>query len=228
MSTPDSTVDIAGTHGPDAIVEALSLDIVLGRLRPQSRLVEDELMLRFGAKRHVVRAALDGLAASGLVERRPKKGAVVRDYSIEEVRELYAFRADLHRLAVAKMPLPLPRPVIDCLSAEATAHEAAIAAGDLASVIRHNDAFHELLFAQCGNRFVIDSIRRLDAASRAIRSYRVGDPDRLRQAAAEHREMIATAASDDREALGEQCVRHILPSLQLFLTDSHVALAPGS
>lgn len=210
----------------DAIVSELELDIVLGRLRPQSRLVEDDLMIRFGAKRHMVRSALEALSTGGLAERRPNKGAVVRDYSLEEVRELYAFRADLHRLAVEKMELPLPADVTEQLRAEATAHEEAIATGDLASVIRRNDAFHELLFAQGANRFVVDSIRRLDSASRAIRSYRIGDPARLRQASAEHRQMVDAAEAADRDGLADLCVRHILPSLQLFLQD-HPGVLPS-
>ncbi|MBJ3774223.1 GntR family transcriptional regulator [Acuticoccus mangrovi] len=204
------------------VVDALELEIVLGRLRPQVRLVEDELMLRFGAKRHVIRSALDALVAGGLVERRPHRGALVREYQADEVRELYAFRADLYRLAVAAMPLPFAPEVIAGLAAECTAHESAIAEGDLAAVIRHNDAFHHLFFAECGNRFVVEAVRRVDSASRAIRSYRVGDPVRLNQAAREHRELIAVAAEGDRARLAELAVRHILPSLHLYLDDRAV------
>ena len=43
------------------LVAALQEDIVLGRLPPGARLVEEELAERFDTKRHVVRAAFGEL-----------------------------------------------------------------------------------------------------------------------------------------------------------------------
>ena len=53
------------------VVSSLEEDIVLGRLHPRERLIEDELMRRFAAKRHVVRRALEDLQQMGVVERVP-------------------------------------------------------------------------------------------------------------------------------------------------------------
>ena len=82
---------------------------MLGRLRPRERLVEDELMARFGAKRHAVRAALAALDRAGLVTLRRHRGAAVREYGAEEIEELYAFplgpsRAGGRRHAAADRP----------------------------------------------------------------------------------------------------------------------------
>lgn len=197
----------------------LELDLVLGRFRPRERLVEDELMARFDAKRHVVRSALADLERIGLVERRPNKGAMVREYSPAEVEEIYAFRADLHRIAVESMALPVAADVVRRLTELADRHEAAIAAGDLTEVILCNNAFHDTLFDQCGNRFLAEAIRNLGATSHAIRSYRVGDPELLHQAAEEHRQIIAAAAEGRRADLAELCERHIQPSKQMYLRD---------
>jgi len=199
--------------------DELELDVVLGRLRPRERLVEDDLMHRFDAKRHVIRSALADLEASGLIERRPNRGATVREYGAAEVEELYDLRADLHRLAIARMPLPLGGEVIERLLAVQAAHLAAVDRLDLAEVIRHNDLFHDLMFDQCGNRFLAENIRRLGWAAKAIRSYRVGDPERLRQAAREHAQMIEAAAAGDRAGLSELVVAHILPSKEMYLRD---------
>lgn len=206
----------------DDVQKELELDLVLGRLRPRERLVEDELMARFGAKRHVVRSTLAELERLGLVERRPNKGAMVREYSAREVEEIYAFRADLHRLAVERMALPLNPDIVAQLSEIATRHEAAVEDDDLAAVILENNAFHDLLFDQCGNRIMAEAIRQLAWTSHAIRSYRVNDPALLRQAAAEHRQMIETAAQGNRAELADLCERHILPSKQIYLRDLSV------
>ena len=204
----------------DDVRQALELDLVLGRLRPRERLVEDELMARFGVKRHVVRTVLSDLERSGLVERRPNKGAVVREYAPEEVEELYDLRADLHGLAVDRMPLPPDGAVISELRKLADQHEEAIESGDLARVILCNNAFHDLFFDQCGNRFLAEQIHQLGWAANAIRSYRINDPVLLAQAAREHRLIIAAAKRGDRARLKTLAVEHILPSKDIYLRDA--------
>lgn len=54
--------------------EALEDDIISGRLRPGQRLDEVGMAERFGVSRTPVREALNQLAASGLVEIRPRRG----------------------------------------------------------------------------------------------------------------------------------------------------------
>ena len=202
-----------------SVLETMELDIVLGRLRPNERLVEDELIARLGAKRHIVRAALVELERTGLVERRPNKGARVRDYDAEEVAEIYELRADLHVLAIARMRMPLDDADIEVLDHLAGAHAAAVAHGDLAQVIATNDSFHDAFFGRCGNRFLAAQIHQLGQACRGIRSLRAGDPTLLRQAVEEHREMVRLARAGERVALSKLCADHIEPSKQLYLRD---------
>ena len=224
--------DLAQPANPSAdaaepLRRALELDIVLGRLRPRERLVEDELMARFGAKRHAVRAALAALDRAGLVTLRRHRGAAVREYGAEEIEELYAFRSALHALAVAAMPLPIAPEATAALAALADRHEGAVAEGRLADVILLNDAFHDALFALCGNRFLAASIGQLDRTSQPVRSRRIGDPALLRQAVAEHRAMIAAARAGERAGLAELCERHILPSKRLYLRDGPIGARPS-
>lgn len=204
-------------HDRSELVRILELEIVLGRLHPRERLVEDDLMARLGAKRHQVRAALSELEQLGLVERRPNRGAAVRKYDAAEVEELTDLRAQLHRLAVERMALPFGDDAVAALDALATRHEKAVEDGAFADVIIHNDAFHDLLFGFCNNRFLAASITKHGLISRAFRSYRIGDPVLLRQAAQEHRAMVEAAANGARDALADLVVRHIQPSKQLYL-----------
>ena len=57
---------------------ALRVAISRGDMPPGYRLVEAELVSRTGVSRSAVRMAIDALAAEGLVERIPNKGARVR------------------------------------------------------------------------------------------------------------------------------------------------------
>ena len=225
MTTTDASSAIPPGRGADtgssldAVARKLELDVVLGRMVPGQRLIEDDLMVQFAAKRHVVRSALTRLEGRGLIQRRQNKGARIRAYGPDEVEALYAYREDLHASAIRRMDLPLPPETVATLRRLAGEHEAAIECGDLATVIVRNDAFHDTLYGQCGNPFLTDAIRGADVAANAIRSFRIGDPALLRQAASEHLRMIEAARGGDREALDRLCRDHIAPSRDLYLRD---------
>ena len=87
-------------------MRALEFDILFGKLRPRERLVEDALMQRFAAKRHVIRQALGELERMGIVTRARNRGAAVRDFTAEEVNEIAELRETLQRRAAQRMPLP--------------------------------------------------------------------------------------------------------------------------
>src|SRR5271170_1481180 len=81
------------------IVERLRGDILARRLSPGARLIENDLTLRFAVSRGPVREALRRLAAEGLIEHLPHRGAVVRRLSRVEIQELFQIRVELESLA---------------------------------------------------------------------------------------------------------------------------------
>lgn len=70
-----------------------------GRLQPGTRLEELPLCERLGASRTPVRAALQALASEGLLEHRPKRGYVVREFDLQEILSAYETRSVLEGLA---------------------------------------------------------------------------------------------------------------------------------
>lgn len=201
----------------DVVVRAIEEDIIFGHLKPRERLVEDTLMERHGAKRHVVRQALAELVRQGIVVHEPNKGCAVREFATDEVEALYDMRALLQAHAARLVPLPAPAGLVDELRRLHKAHSAAVEAGDLRAVYRLNNAFHDTLFAACGNPYLIRAIGDHAWLAHAIRSYRIGDPALLAQAREEHGEMIAALETGDRERLVALCVAHILPSKEVYL-----------
>ena len=75
-------------------VAALQEDIVLGRLAPGARLIEEDLADRLHTKRHVLRQAFVELERFGLIERKRNHGASVRQLTLEDVSQIYAVAAD--------------------------------------------------------------------------------------------------------------------------------------
>ncbi len=75
-----------------AVTEALRAAILAGEYAPRQRLVETGLCERFGTSRFILRAALQELAAQGLVEFQRNRGARVRDVSFAEAIEITEVR----------------------------------------------------------------------------------------------------------------------------------------
>ncbi len=155
--------------GASAIAATLEEDIVLGLLSPKVRLVEDELMERFKAKRHVVREALNQLESVGLVERKRNIGALVKAFSKAEVVHLYEMRELLEAESMRKIPLPLSKDALQQLHKIQAGHDAAIQNQDPRNIFRTNQEFHRLLFAQCGNAFLAQTIEDFARKTHAIR-----------------------------------------------------------
>ncbi|KAH2775525.1 hypothetical protein KXW38_001812, partial [Aspergillus fumigatus] len=64
---------------------ALADEITTGQLAPGSALDEQQIGDRFGASRTPVREAIRQLSAVGLVEMRPRRGAIVSGFSTQRI-----------------------------------------------------------------------------------------------------------------------------------------------
>ena len=89
-------------EGKLAVVEAVRAAIMRGEYAPGQRLVEIDLCMRFGASRFIARSALQELAARGLVEFEPNRGARVRAISLAEAIEITEVRMLLEGLLAAR------------------------------------------------------------------------------------------------------------------------------
>jgi DNA-binding GntR family transcriptional regulator len=88
--------------GRQLAYDRLRRAITDGELVPGQRLVEADLVAMLGVARNGVRLALDALAAEGLVERIPNRGARVRAVSTEEAVAITECRMALEGLIAAK------------------------------------------------------------------------------------------------------------------------------
>lgn len=211
--------------GASAIAATLEEDIVLGLVVPRVRLVEDELMERFGAKRHVVRDALSQLESVGLVERKRNIGAMVKAFDRDEVVHLYEMRELLETEAMRKIPLPLPADAVEALRSIQAGHDVAILKQDPRSIFRTNHEFHRLLFAQCGNAFLSQSIEDFARRTHAIRFGALMSRERQLQSQKEHHELLAVLAEGARARLIELTVAHLVPPRDHYLKAQEALLA---
>ncbi|HQS07454.1 MAG TPA: GntR family transcriptional regulator [Xanthobacteraceae bacterium] len=201
----------------EAMVAALEEDIVLGRLHPRERLIEEDLIARFGATRHLARQALIELDRMGLIERIPNRGAQVRSYTVEEVEQLYVLRGLLEAEAARLIALPMPADDLAELKALQVTHDTAIAAGEVAAIFRANLAFHRKLFSCCRNVFLSDAITAAAQRAHGIRFLVLTAPHEREAARQEHHAMIAAIEALDSDLLVQLCRNHLPASKAAYL-----------
>ena len=162
------------------------------------------------------RAAMVELEQLGIVTRRPNKGAMVRDFSVEEVEQIYDVRGFLQAEAVRRIPMPAPARFLAELQ---DLHDQYCAAYDrqaLQEVCTINNRFHHRIWMECGNNVLVSLIDRVWTESLGIRCYGIGDPNLLRIARSEHGQMINLLRDGDREGFQTLSFQHMQPSLAAY------------
>jgi DNA-binding GntR family transcriptional regulator len=209
--------DAEGAVSPTHIVRSVEEDIVFGRVHPRERLVENDLMDRFGAKRHVVRQALAELERIGLAERLPGRSVTVKDLTPPDVEQIYAMRELLETAAAQWMPLPASDALLAKLSAIQIEHDEAAARRELAWMFRINIDFHQALFSQCGNRHLIEQIELFGKKAHAVRSFSITRTEHLRNSGRDHWEIIHALREGNRQYLVALCRDHIQVSKNAYI-----------
>jgi DNA-binding GntR family transcriptional regulator len=136
----------------DSAVDGVRGLILRGEYAPGARLGEVELADALGVSRTPVREALRQLAAEGLVELVPNKGARVVAWTADELEQVFELRAQVEGFAAHQAALHATDDDVDRLAELAAAHAAATRARDrdLERVYELNGAFHSRLAATAG------------------------------------------------------------------------------
>jgi DNA-binding GntR family transcriptional regulator len=155
-----ATREPAASADPAAeqIARVIERDIFRGRLRPGEKLREEELAERFGASRHHIREALLRLSRLGIVAKERNKGASVRQFTADELRQIYEVREILQRQAALRIKLPADPDAVARLKRLNEDYESAVEAGDFHLIHETNDRFHTELFGLCNNPLIVSLI----------------------------------------------------------------------
>ncbi len=199
------------------VIRTLEEDIVLGRLYPRERLVEDQLAQRFEIKRHVVRQALSELETTGLIIRQGGKGAMVREFSAVEVNQLYQLREILEGQSAMMIDLPVSDEDYAQLEVICNAYAGAVETSDMQGIIAHNKRFHQVFYRLCGNTFLADTIDSMAQKANLVRFSSSSDPVYLAQVRDEHFSILKALKGTDNSHLAELCIEHMQPSRRIYL-----------
>jgi DNA-binding GntR family transcriptional regulator len=193
----------------EALRRALADAILDGAVAPGAHLDEQEIASRHGVSRTPVREALRQLAAIGLVDLRPRRGAVAVAVSPVRIAEMFEVLNELETLAArlaAERMTPIQRRRLAALH-QSMAEP--MRAGDHETYEAGNVAFHAAIFEGSHNGFLAETARGVRERLRPFIRGQFRLLGRLQRSFAEHATIVDAIARGDADGAAAAMARHV-------------------
>jgi DNA-binding GntR family transcriptional regulator len=187
----------------------LADEIISGVLEPGAALDEMNLARRFCVSRTPVREAIRQLAASGLVEARAHRGALVARPSADRLLGMFEVMAELEGLCAglsAERMTGIERRAFE------TTHEelrGLIQVGDPQSFHEANEAFHNAIYAGAHNDYLAEMTFATRTRVQPFRRAQFRNLGRLAKSHVEHDHIVTAIMRGDRSGAANAMRAHI-------------------
>lgn len=197
--------------------------IMSGELQPGDKIHEPKLCERFGVSRTPLREALKVLAAEGLVQITPNRGAVVARITRQEIIELFPIMGMLEALAGELAAVRMKKRDFNKLMDLHNQMVAHYEKGEWAPYIKLNRIIHESLFTVAGNDSLTALYNSLMVRIHNVRYIAKKSQRRWDEAVDDHKRLMAALESKDSTAAGQilrEHLRHKAEMVQESLGDT--------
>jgi len=189
------------------VADELRRGILTGRRKAGDRLVEDRLSAELGVSRVPIREALRLLAAEGLVEVQPRRGASVAEFSPDVARDLVEVRAMLEGLNARLAARHRASAIMAELRQVLAEGNAAAKSGNVSDLVRLNGEFHDKLAEAGRNSILWDIMRTLRERTSLV--FAANTATRSREDWDEHSRILAAVIEGDEELAALLATRHV-------------------
>ncbi|HEY2925241.1 GntR family transcriptional regulator [Piscinibacter sp.] len=184
--------------------------IVEGHLAPGAKLNERELSELLQVSRTPLREAIKMLAAEGLVELLPNRGAVVAQMSEQDVADTFEVIAGLEGQSGELAAQRINEAELAEIRALHYEMLAAHTRRDLPTYYRLNAQIHTRINAAAANRVLTQTWATVNARLQALRFRSNFDAAKWKRAVKEHEQMVELLAARDAAGMRALMVRHLL------------------
>lgn len=202
------------------IVDRIEIGILFGEFKPREHLIQDQLAERYGAERNVIRAALKKLEERSVIEHFPNRGALVKEMTAKNAKDLYQLRFLVESRAAKMAAARITPEIIRHLVVLNEGMKKNLHMGDLRGFTLAHEKFHQVIFETADNSYLLKTVKDLRSASASIRNfsysrYSLADPKK--QLFDEHRQMINCLREGKTEEMSALAREHIKAGLNHYL-----------
>ncbi len=194
----------------ERLCEKIEEEIATGKLSPGSGLDEATLIAQHGVSRTPVREALIQLAAQGLIEIRPRHGAVVSSIGPSRLIEMFEVMGELEALCGRLAARRMKDSERTDLVAAHEACEKARAAQDSDTYFYCNERFHAAIYMGSHNQFLSEQALSLHRRMRPYRRLQLRVRNRMGTSFKEHEAIVQAILAGDADAAALALREHVV------------------
>ncbi|HLQ83082.1 MAG TPA: GntR family transcriptional regulator [Pseudogracilibacillus sp.] len=188
------------------VYENIKHSIIIGDLKPGTRLIEAELSKQLNVSATPIREAFSRLLSEGLIKMLPYKGTIVQEFSYEEISEVYECREALELKALDL--------AIDNIKSEEVEElkfllEKSTIASTHSEYVEINSCIHDVILNCANNKLLNDfmkQIREVVIHNRNVSSY---SEQRKKEIYIEHQKIISAIECKNKEVAKAHMKQHI-------------------
>ncbi|MEA3118091.1 MAG: hypothetical protein QOI13_1361 [Paraburkholderia sp.] len=207
----------------DTVVDHLRTFIVEGALAPGVKLNERELCERLGISRTPLREALKVLAAEGLVEISPNRGATVSQMTEAEICEMFELLSGLEAFSGELACERITSAELGEIKALHSEMLACRAQNDLSGYYVRNQAIHDRINEAARNSALRQVYVTMNRRLQALRFRSNFQTSKWDSAILEHEEMIRALEARDGKRMATVLRAHLLAKRDAVLAQASLA-----
>jgi DNA-binding GntR family transcriptional regulator len=191
------------------VAQRLRRRLIEGDIAPGTKLNERELSEALQVSRTPLREAIRMLAAEGLVELLPNRGAVAVQLSAQDVADTFELIAGLEGLSGELAAQRIDDAELAEIRALNFEMLAAHTRRDLPTYYRLNARIHDCINAAARNPVLAHTYRTVNARLQTLRFRSNFDERKWQQAVDEHTQMVERLAARDAAGMRARMVQHL-------------------
>ncbi len=189
------------------------LDLVLA---PGSQIDEIQLAERLSMSRTPIREALNLLLGEGLVESRPRRGAVVTQVTPHRLIEMFEVMAELEAMCARLATRRISDEEFATLEAAHLACREAAQANNPDDYFYANERFHYALYTAAHSAFLFDQAASLQRKLRPYRRLQLRVRNRVQKSFEEHESILEALRAGDAELAMAHVRTHVVVQGERF------------
>ncbi|HVM66911.1 MAG TPA: GntR family transcriptional regulator, partial [Acidimicrobiales bacterium] len=210
------------------VYQALLDSILGGQIELGAPLRPDVIARQLEVSTTPVREAMQRLESDGLSIKLPNRGWFVREFTKEQIRDLYEFRASLECLGVRLACQRMTPDDLERMRDLQITGQTALDAHDMSAYRAYNQNFHMAILDAARNSYLSSVMGQLRLQNELLMIKTMRIVGRPLRAIEEHARMIELLAARDAASAQELMSAHILGALEdLLRTFAEESLTPA-
>ncbi len=196
----------------DQIYDIVKEDIISQTYKNNTVLNEKKISQELNVSKTPVREALKALEAEGWVEYVPYKGILVKQMSLDDLKDVFRVRKVLEIMVVESVVKKITPPLLEELHNSMKKQEALLDDNEpvVGKFIDYDLEFHGILLKVAGSHLLSDLIGQMRDKSKCFGMQAIfSSRSRYEETIAEHRAVYKAVAAKDLQAAHDAMAKHI-------------------